>query len=320
LAFDAAGNLYVANVGDNSILKVTPGGAVSTFVSSGLNFPFALAFDAAGNLYVSNMPENNISINTISEVIPDAPLIVTPADWTSAGLTLTLGNDGNLHVYTTGTTTDAVPPYPRASVTNIEITAPSDTTANLSIDSTAGDPIPAGGLNYSGAGGLIISGSGIVDLSGTNTYTGGTTVSAGTLLINASSALPDGTSLTVGAGGNFVFDPSATGVSSVTCTTTAEPVTANVVSSSPVLPAPKAADIVNHSTLGRNSTSPIMPPLASQLPQPVPAVVLDTPTKRIASDLAWLAQAANSSDNSDQQRKKDVAILASEAVFAEYGR
>ena len=37
-------------------------------------------------------------------------------------------------------------------------------------------------------------------------------------------------------------------------------------------------------------------------------------------DLAWPGQAANSSDNSDQQRKKDVAILALDAVFAQYGR
>jgi autotransporter-associated beta strand protein len=38
-----------------------------------------------------------------------------------------------------------------------------------------------------------------------------------------------------------------------------------------------------------------------------------------AGDLAWLWQAANSSDNWDQHRKKDVAILALDAVFAEYG-
>ena len=54
LAFDAAGNLYVANYGNNTISKVTPAGAVSTFVSSGLDDPDGLAFDAAGNLYVAN--------------------------------------------------------------------------------------------------------------------------------------------------------------------------------------------------------------------------------------------------------------------------
>ena len=67
LAFDAAGNLYVANANCNTILEVTPAGAVSTFVSSssGLDYPSGLAFDAAGNLFVAN----TIS-NTISEVTP----------------------------------------------------------------------------------------------------------------------------------------------------------------------------------------------------------------------------------------------------------
>ena len=41
LAFDTAGNLYVANAGNNTITKVTPAGVTSTFVSSGLNDPQA---------------------------------------------------------------------------------------------------------------------------------------------------------------------------------------------------------------------------------------------------------------------------------------
>jgi hypothetical protein len=58
LTIDAAGNLYVAS-GQSTISKVTPGGAVSTFVSSGLNYPVALACDAAGNLYAANVPDDN---------------------------------------------------------------------------------------------------------------------------------------------------------------------------------------------------------------------------------------------------------------------
>jgi hypothetical protein len=40
--------------------------------------------------------------------------------------------------------------------------------------------------------------------------------------------------------------------------------------------------------------------------------------RRIAGELAWLAQAASGSDRSGQQRKKDVAILALDTVFANY--
>ena len=40
LAFDSAGNLYVANVGNNTVSEVTPAGVVSTF-ASGFNGPSA---------------------------------------------------------------------------------------------------------------------------------------------------------------------------------------------------------------------------------------------------------------------------------------
>ena len=54
LAFDAAGNLYVANYNSNTIEKFTPGGVGSVFASTLLNGAASLAFDAAGNLYASN--------------------------------------------------------------------------------------------------------------------------------------------------------------------------------------------------------------------------------------------------------------------------
>ncbi|MGA2253352.1 MAG: autotransporter-associated beta strand repeat-containing protein, partial [Thermoguttaceae bacterium] len=214
-----------ANMTETAKLTASDGAAVGSFGAS---------VSISGNTIVVGANGATVDGNTDQGaaylfVMTPTTLTVTPADWTAAGLTLTLGSDGNLHVYTTGTTTDAVPPCPPASVTNIEITSPSSTTANLTIDSTNGDPIPAGLLDYSGAGGLIIAGSGSVTLSGTNSYTGGTTVSAGTLLINAASALPDGTSLTVGAGATFIFDPSSTGASSVTSATTATPVSTNMV-------------------------------------------------------------------------------------------
>ena len=61
-----------------------------------------------------------------------------------------------------------------------------------------------------GGGSLTQAGKGSLILGGSNAYTGGTYVAAGTLFVTNSDALPSGTSLTVGAGGTFVFDPSAT--------------------------------------------------------------------------------------------------------------
>ena len=38
---------------------------------------------------------------------PPGRSLAAAAHWTNAGLTLTLANDGDLHLYRTGTTTDA---------------------------------------------------------------------------------------------------------------------------------------------------------------------------------------------------------------------
>ena len=55
---------------------------------------------------------------------------------------------------------------------------------------------------------LTLNGPGTLILSGTGLYTGGTIVNAGTLAVTSSTALPDNQSLTVGAGGTLIFDPS----------------------------------------------------------------------------------------------------------------
>ncbi len=138
-------------------------------------------------------------------LIVPAPLTVPASDWAPSGLTLALGSDGNLHVYVTGTTTDVVPPLPAADVSDIEITAPSGATGSLTIDSSGGNPVPAGGLNYSGPAGLIKIGHGSATLSGTNTDTGGTAVTSGALIVTTASALPDGSNLIVGANAATAF-------------------------------------------------------------------------------------------------------------------
>jgi autotransporter-associated beta strand protein len=53
------------------------------------------------------------------------------------------------------------------------------------------------------AGSLAKIGSGILTLSAVNTYTGGTTVSAGTLQMGIANAMPTGGALTIGSGGTF---------------------------------------------------------------------------------------------------------------------
>ncbi len=60
----------------------------------------------------------------------------------------------------------------------------------------------------SGPGGLTKDTGGTLTISGDNSYSGGTVVNDGTLIVANASALPSGTSLTVEAGGIFLFDAS----------------------------------------------------------------------------------------------------------------
>ncbi len=66
LAFDAAGNLYVADYLSGTIRKVTPAGAVTTLTDAGgtpafFAGPTGIVFDAASNLYVAEMDGNTVS-------------------------------------------------------------------------------------------------------------------------------------------------------------------------------------------------------------------------------------------------------------------
>jgi len=68
LAFDASGNLYVANYNNNTVSKVDASGSV-TAIYTGFNCPYGLAFNNAGNLFVTNFIGNSISQVNASGVI-----------------------------------------------------------------------------------------------------------------------------------------------------------------------------------------------------------------------------------------------------------
>ena len=134
LAFDAAGNLYVANEGNSTISKVTPAGAVSTFVSSGLDEPGGLAFDAAGNLYVANYANS-----TISKVTPAGAV----STFVSSGLDdpdgLAFDAAGNLYVANYANSTIAKVTNTALNVTNATTFENTQTTSGLVITPNAAD-------------------------------------------------------------------------------------------------------------------------------------------------------------------------------------
>ncbi len=129
LAFDAAGNLYVSNEVGNTVSKVTPAGVVSTF-ASGFDFPTGLAFDAAGNLYVANAENNTVS------KVTSAGVVSTLASGFSDPARLAFDAAGNLYVANADTSTiSEVPPgeapVPFASGFNIPTGLAFDAAGNL---------------------------------------------------------------------------------------------------------------------------------------------------------------------------------------------
>jgi len=94
LAFDSLGNLYLAYPDRDSILKFTPNGKQTTFVS-GLGHPFRLAFDLFGNLFATDP-----AANSIFEISPSGVVITFfVSTSTTAGVKdLAFDSNGNLFV------------------------------------------------------------------------------------------------------------------------------------------------------------------------------------------------------------------------------
>ena len=147
---------------------------------------------------------------------------------TSAALTITLDGPqtvGTLVLGNSGSTTVGYTLHGSGSNTLTFNNSPSNAAITVSNGSQVIDApvVLADNLVVSGSGTLAFSNSGSIKggysltmngaggtliLSGTDTYSGGTTVNAGTLIVTSNTALPNGSSLTVGAGGTVIFDPS----------------------------------------------------------------------------------------------------------------
>ncbi len=102
VALDAAGNLYIADSGNNRIRRIDTRGIITTVAgglndagSAGVNTPLGLTLDSAGNLYFADAGNS-----AVRELFPagTAPFPATPLGVTAPPQTLTLSNIGNLPV------------------------------------------------------------------------------------------------------------------------------------------------------------------------------------------------------------------------------
>ena len=60
LAVDSSGNLYIADTGNDQVLKLAAGAAAPTPLVTGLNSPTDVVVDNAGNLYITDSGNNRV--------------------------------------------------------------------------------------------------------------------------------------------------------------------------------------------------------------------------------------------------------------------
>ena len=184
----------------------------------------AWRFDSDGVVSVSTnwsggLPNGAGDIATFGSAITqartvtiDAPTIFgqvvfdSPVGYTLSGSganTLTLNNSGSGATITVTGGQHAID-APVVLADNLVVQSGGDNPWTLMLGSSSSIAETGGSrsLTMNGASGTLI-------LSGTGTFSGGTNVTAGTLILTSNSAVLDGSSLAVGAGGTFVFDPSA---------------------------------------------------------------------------------------------------------------
>lgn len=92
LAFDAAGNLYVADQANNAIRKITPAGTVSTYAANAFNTPTGVCVDALNNIYVADAGSN-----TIKKITPNG-MVSTFVTGLNFPRELRIDETGNIYV------------------------------------------------------------------------------------------------------------------------------------------------------------------------------------------------------------------------------
>ncbi len=186
------------NDSTNPLVHVAPGGDAKFQASDSATFDGlassggTITLDtAAPSLSAINFSNSNAGSYTIAQ---------------GTGGTLTLNGSGSVSgmaaVAVSGTQTISAPILLSTSAAFVP-----DDSGQLILSGNIGD----NGNNMA----LVLAASGAMQagsliLSGTdNTYSGGTYVEQGALTVNNTGALLDGSSLIVGAGGTFIYDPTA---------------------------------------------------------------------------------------------------------------
>jgi len=166
LAFDAAGNLYVANNGSSLVSVFNSSGAsVASLGAGNLERPNGIAFDAAGNLYVANADGEPGLSNTIKKFTTAGALLATLTNVINPN-GLAFNSTGSLYAANTYPTANNVSIFNASGVftgtlgSSSDLDAPSglafDRDGNLHVSNFLGNSI----VTYDTSGNVVSSISG----------------------------------------------------------------------------------------------------------------------------------------------------------------
>lgn len=171
LAVDKKGNLYVANLGNDTIAIYAPGTTTpSTTLSTGLSGPYGIGVDSKGDIFATNI--NN---NTVTGFKAGATSPFETINFNSYGQAVGLAVDGKDNVWVACDTTNAV----------FEIAAGTSSVTNSGLTGLAG-PI---GISFGAKDEIFVANFGATDVE---YYQYGSTSPAGKITSGISAPTLDG--------------------------------------------------------------------------------------------------------------------------------
>jgi autotransporter-associated beta strand protein len=355
-----AGTLAGLENGDNITASyASPGAAATAGVAGGPYAITATLNDPSGLLGNYTVTYNVGSLTVTQEVLTVNSTETTDALELSSNVQAVIGSGGNLTVNNPveldpggevsivnggSATLPGVSLQPGAEGVNFDsgtlqagggfaTSAPISIAAGgATIDSNGFDMSLMGSLT--GPGGVTTVGAGSVALLGTNTYAGGTVVSAGTLIAGSRGALPVGSALMVGADASLLF-----GNQNSVSAGIAVPVAGsagNVTVATATMTRSAGADTTRTAAFDTaTKVTPAKVPMigsvllkTANMPAGISAsaihdaAILAAPSKNAARDMIWLDDFYGelSFASAGQNARLSEAALALEAVLAEYAR
>ena len=176
VAVDGAGDVYIADTGNNAIKEWTAAGGLTTLVGTGLSGPTGLAVDGAGNVYIADTGDNAVKEWRAGAIPGSAPVTSLAGLHAPAGVAV--DGSGNVYIADTGDNVIAELPAGAGAATNLiatGLTGPQgvavDGAGNVYAASTGGNGLvewlPGLGAVTLAAGGAVAGPAGLaVDVQG----------------------------------------------------------------------------------------------------------------------------------------------------------